>query len=100
MCGAMFQGPYQLDHVIPFCLVGENTPVFAICGSCHDYKTRVEAAAIRRTRALLAEVAHPTFGVCFLCGDIISSYFLGAHRCRIREGDPYAHLRPSVGGRR
>lgn len=96
MCGNMFDGPFQIDHVIPFCLVGEDTLLRAICGSCHDYKTRVEAAAIARTRSTLEAVAreHPTFAVCHLCGAVVSTHFASGHPCRIDVSSPYDHLSP------
>lgn len=94
MCGDMFSGPYQLDHVLPFCLFGEEGPVFAICGTCHDFKTRVEGTPIRRTKSLLrrASAEHPTFAVCFMCGAVVSTYFHD-HPCRIDRKHSYWHVR-------
>ena len=95
MCGELFAGPYQIDHLIPFCLVGEETPVYAICGTCHDYKSRVEGRMIQRVRDTLERSEHPRAeGVCFLCGQCVSPHFSDAHACAIDPERPYAHVLP------
>lgn len=93
MCDRVFTGPFQIDHLIPFCLVGERSPLFALCGTCHDLKSRMEAKKIQRVRSLASSLGHNTYRVCYLCEHVVSQYF--HHQCTINLADPYASVRVS-----
>ena len=81
MCGVLLDATYEIDHVVPLHLGGEDDVAncWALHTECHKRKTQAEE--IRRLRA---EQARRTAGAsavleCARCGARVSSYFL--HRC-------------------
>lgn len=86
MCYSLLNAAFEIDHEIPFSLVGENTPLQALCSNCHALKSRLERkhiAKVKRNRKIVEASRFCTWWkVCSRCASIYDAvWFVRKHEC-------------------
>lgn len=85
-CFDLLNAAFEIDHKVPFSLVGENTPLQALCSNCHSLKSRFEQRLIARVKRQRRVVEQSRFrkwwSVCPKCAAIYDSMWFPAHHCR------------------
>ena len=67
-CGELLSSAYQVDHIIPHCVNGDDSPdnLLALCANCHALKTQRESSKIVKFKQLRG-----LYGlmICWICMD-------------------------------
>lgn len=85
MCNDLLNAAFEIDHLIPYALVGENTALQALCSNCHAFKSRSEQSHIYFVKTQLRRVSESKFSkwwsVCAACGSIYDHRWFQPHAC-------------------
>jgi hypothetical protein len=84
MCCELLPASYEIDHIIPYCLIESNRFIWALCPNCHGTKSLLERERTRNMCTLKRYLV-PTSRLCYMCEHVVSIYF--THRCVIEIED-------------
>lgn len=79
MCMAPLHHTYEINHIVPHCIDGDDHPrnLVALCKHCHGRYTQSQAIWIRRATTI-RDVC-PSWRLCLGCRDVVSTHF--RHTC-------------------
>jgi hypothetical protein len=85
ICCSILSAAYQIDHIIPFCLDGDDSisNLQALCPNCHSSKTQRENYRIYKYKKLCATMNQ---NLCWFCLEDLSETML-SHDCDFKLKD-------------
>ena len=89
ICRQLLPASFEIDHIIPVCVLQRDEFLWALCNSCHATKSRLERKNTKRQlgvqKQLDSSPCWKSFKQCLMCDQIVSIYF--QHKCEFNEED-------------
>ena len=82
ICSNSLPPCFEIDHIVPFCLIRKDVMLWALCANCHGTKSLLERAETSKL-CRIRDSLPPTSRLCVLCHRIVSNYFV--HHCDSSE---------------